>query len=212
MKQRRRLLFLLISVVVPMLASCLSVEAEFDLRRDDRLSLTMVYRMSTALWELGVFDEGSQERAVPVSRRDAEETALRYEGVTLEEHAVTDDGETVAVTVKYQARTRDSLRKLWGSAGGSPLIFAEGSRSITIPLASGDSSMDREQRNLVRQVLADQTARVMVITPDPVRSAETTGGLQDGGDQHLQDNRFSVTVPLARLVTADQPGEIVLEW
>ncbi len=209
MKQHLRTLLLAVSAMS--LTSCLSLETELDLRREDALVLTMRYTVDRALWELGVFDEESQERAVPVSRRDAEETALRYSDVTLEEYRLEDKGEEVTVSVRYRAETVESLRALWGTAAGTPIAFQAGYRGVSIPLATGPESVDPEQRAFIHDLFRDRHLRITVITPGPIEHVALTAPESDRQEQR-EGNRYSLTVPLAELLTFTGTSEIVLDW
>ena len=217
MKQRETRLsfragFLLSGVLILLLlSSCLSVEAEFDLSRTERMDLTLRYRMSRTLWELGVFDDTSPERAIPVSRRDAEETALRYPDVTLQMHRIEQEEEIVTVTVQYRAGSADSLQHLWGASGGGLLILREDSRGVSIPLAPQAPGVDQDQRDLLEHLLANQYARVTVLAPRDIRGSATMG-LGQSREEETQGNRYSLSVPLVDLVTSPQPAEITLEW
>lgn len=207
-----RLLRLVAIASIPVLvSSCLSLEAEFDLRRPGQTDLTIHYHLHESLWELGVFDENSPERAVPVSRRDAEETALRYRDVTLQDHRVLREGERVTVTVRYRAGSTESLQGLWGEAGGGPLTVRGDGRGITIPLAAQSSPVEANQRELFDTILRNEFARITVLAPETVRSG-SAGGAGVPGEEERAGNRYTFTVPMADLLAAPQPFSLEVEW
>ena len=213
MNKRARKSLQLLFLVVPLLVlvSCLGVEAEFDLRETDRLGLTMRYRMTRSLWELGVFDEESQERSVPVSRRDAEETALRYTDVSLDRYDLEQTGEEVVITVRYVAGSVESLQGLWGNAGGSPIELSPDSGGIVIPLTPGVVEMDRQQRDLLRSIFADRDAVISVLTPRNIADARVIGPVSTGEEQHGAA-RFDLTIPMGDLVTRSEATVLEVEW
>lgn len=200
-----------LSVLLLGLSSCLSVEAEFDMRRSGYVDLTMRYRMNEALWDLGVFDENSPERAVPVSRRDAEETALRYEDVTLQDYRVHREGETVTVTVRYRAGSAGSLQGLWGVAGGGPLSLDERGRGISIPLAADPAELAPEQRELLGHIFSNQHVRITVLAPAAVVRGGLEGATGPIGEER-EGQRYTLTLPMADLVTAARPVTLQVEW
>lgn len=213
MNNRGRIsLHLLILVLLSFfLVSCLTVEAEFDLRETDSYGLTMRYRMSRSLWELGVFDEESQERAVPVSRRDAEETALRYADVTLDRYDLDRSGEEIVISIRYTARSVESLQGLWGDAGGAPIEVSPGSGRIVIPLAPGVADMDQHQRDLLRSIFSDRNAVISVLTPRSITDFRLTGPASAGEEQR-EPTRLDLTFPMGDLVTGTEKTILQVDW
>ncbi|MFA7568033.1 MAG: hypothetical protein WCY01_13485, partial [Alkalispirochaeta sp.] len=110
--------FLILITVVFGLSSCLTTEVELDLRRQNDLRLTLVYHMPLTLWQFGVFDDESSERAVPVSRRDAEETAVLHDDVTLERYSLEERNEEAVITVVYHSKTPAGIAAVWGDVAG----------------------------------------------------------------------------------------------
>jgi hypothetical protein len=183
------------------LASCLSLETEFDLRDGEAMLLTMRYRMDKTLWELGVFDEDSPERSVPVARRDVEETALRYEDVSVDQYRREIDGETVLITVRYRVGSAESMQALWGYSTGEALSFDPLSGQLVIPLATGQEGITSDQEGFLREVLTDRTMRVVVIAPFAVSTADLTGFSAGAVTPRVEGNRVELEVPLAEILS-----------
>lgn len=194
-----------------LLGSCLAVEAEFDLSDENALELTMRYRMNSALWDLGVFDEDSPERAVPVARRDAQETALRYSDVTLEEYRLERTGEEVVIITRFRAGSMESLQRLWGDAAGAPIAIRTDPHGVTVPLVSASPPMDTEQRALFQEVFADRRARVTVHAPGEISDATVAGlALDDPGK--YEGRRYELTVPMYDLLAGEDAVVLRLTW
>lgn len=190
--------------------SCLSMEVEVDLQSSHHMDLALTYRLHSALWDLGVFDQESPERAVPVSRRDVEETALRHPGVTVEHYNVTRQDNTVVVEVRYRAADARGLAGIWGAAGGEPLTLSRnpaGNSHLILPLTPEGAVPDDAQRQLLENVFRDQTMRVTVQLPAAATSA-TAGPLEVLRDR----SAVSVAAPLDRVLTAPESLKLEVRW
>ena len=210
---------LLLSLVVVALTSCLSTEVELDLRNREELILDLTYRMPLSLWEFGVFDEESPERAIPVSRRDAEETAVLYEDVTLVSYTLREDGDRAVVHVVYRAESVSGLQGLWGRVAGSPLDLSFETGRLQLPLSSGgpEGGIDPQQRELINEVFDGERFSVTIRTPQPITHAELPqlDGTQTARSENAQnedDRRVVWQAPMGVLLSSVTPTQLALEW
>jgi hypothetical protein len=214
-----RLIFVFL-VTAAVLSSCLSTEVSIDLSRADALSLDIVYRMPRSLWEFGVFDEESSERAVPVSRRDAEETAVLYPDVTLRSYEVREQGDEISVSVSYDVGSVDSLEALWGGvSAGSRMDLSFEERRIRLPVGEGPppEGYDQEQVQLISRLFENQVFSVSIRTPARItsRSFPATVPVVDATSRSEDAASNTVAtwqVSMADLLLAPDSKEIVLEW
>jgi len=199
-----------------LLSSCLSVETEVDLRRSDRPELTMRYRMARSLWELGVFDSDSPERAVPVTRRDAEETALRHPGVQVAAHAVRVQGDVVVVEVTYRADSFAGIQGIWGegSSGGMVLTEeADGTRSrLVIPVSVGGVDPDNAQGQLIRGMFEDESTRITVQTPRNITFARVEANDQELLAASISGPRMDARIPMSDILLHRSAVAVTVEW
>ncbi|SIP98430.1 hypothetical protein SAMN05920897_10291 [Alkalispirochaeta americana] len=207
----------LLVVLTVSLASCLSVETELDLRRGDDLGLVLRYRINPAMWDLGVFDPDSPERAIPVSRRDVEETAGLYPDVRVAHYSIDRTSEAVIVEVQYRAGSVESLKGLWGTAGGAPLVFfsssdAPSGSGVRIPLATGPEESDPEQQALLEGLFAGQRARVTVYAPEKISRSTAPEFSGSSFETTTEGSVFSLVVAMHSLVTHPGTGWVELEW
>ncbi|MFW5693888.1 MAG: hypothetical protein ACOCYB_01875 [Alkalispirochaeta sp.] len=211
MKHRTVLRLLFGAVVILMLSSCLSTEVSIDVSDEQDIRLDLVYTIPRAVWELGVFDSTSPERAIPISERDARETAALYPDVTLVDHTLRQDGEIVAVSIEYSVGSAESLADLWGWAGESRLEFDPDSGVLRIPVHGAQGPVDREQRELIDEVFRDQEFSLTVRAPARV---DTTGPeLPDAAwDQDTVDNTATWTAPMGPLVLYDRSAFVEVRW
>ncbi len=209
--RRYRLFFL--AALFPLFISCLSVEVDLDLRQENRQELTMRYTMARQLWELGVFDQDSPERAVPVSRRDVEETALRHPGVTVQDFSISEGETRVTVTVRYRADSFAGLQGVWGEAGRDPLTMrrnaASGVSTLSLPFAPGGVAPDGEQLALMEEVFSGHRTKITVRLPGSVAAASVSGA--PPGEALPQVDRSTVVMEASMALVATSATPLVLE-
>jgi len=213
-------LFLVFLITASVLTSCLSTEVSIDLSRDDALSLDIVYRMPRSLWEYGVFDEESSERAIPVSRRDAEETAVLYPDVTLRSYEVREQGDEISVSVSYGVGSVESLEALWGGvSSGSRMDLSLDDGTLRLPVGSGPppEGYDREQTQLISRLFENQVFSVSIRTPGRITSSVFPDAVEPDNPASRSalsagDDVATWRVPMGDLLLAPGSKEIVLAW
>ena len=197
-------------VIVLSLSSCLSTEVDLDLRDPTVSRLAITYRMPRSLWDLGVFDEASPERAIPVSERDARETAGLYADVELESYELQQGEELVTVTVAYSAGSAQSLAALWGRNGATGLDLDYGAGYIEIPVAQATGPVDEEQRNLITEAFRGQYFDLRVRTPAPAElnsPSMVPGTVERNGETDLQWR-----ANMAELLLQTQAPTVTVQW
>lgn len=197
---------ILMLVVALTFTSCLSTAVTFDVS-DTRTTLRFAHTIERAVWDLGVFDAQSPERAIPVSERDAEETAGLYRDVDLTAYDIEVGADTVRVEVEYTVGSAESLAGLWGEMGGRRLSLSE--TGIRIPLAAGVGTVDEDQRSLIEEMFRDQVLQVQVRAPGSVTSA-------DAGDVPVSTTEdrggIELTMPMGDLMTAPNATVLTVDW
>lgn len=210
----RRLILAVITVL--MLSSCLSVETEVNLRRSDRPELTMRYRMARSLWELGVFDSDSPERAVPVTRRDAEETALRHPGVHVTAHEVRVQGDIVVVEVTYRADSFAGIQGVWGEGSSGGMVLTEdaddGRSRLVIPVSVGGVGPDHEQGLLIRGMFEDEVTRITVRAPRDIADARVESDGHELTAPSLQGPLMDAQIPMSDILLHSSAVVVTVEW
>ena len=79
--------FLLLPVVLIIFNSCIGISTNIQMNRDGSGRITMEYRISKALDNLGVLDGNESMPPVPVSRSDWERSVSRIQGARLVSHS-----------------------------------------------------------------------------------------------------------------------------
>ncbi|HKK48747.1 MAG TPA: hypothetical protein VJ932_06590 [Alkalispirochaeta sp.] len=211
MKHRAVLKPILVAALAVFLSSCLSTDVSIDFRDDGEIGLHTVYTMPKAVWELGVFDSTSPERAIPISARDARETANLYADVTLVDHTVREAGDQVTVEIMYSIGSAESLADLWGWAGEHRLEFEPETGFLRIPVNGERVPVDEDQRELIREVFRNQQFTLTLSAPGELN---TTGPeLPDASLTEESDtNTATWSAPLGSLLLHEDSAFIEARW
>ena len=153
-------------VLLPLLTACLSLEAEFDFRSKDSIRFSLVYVVSAELWNMGVFSDDTQDRVLPISKRDMDEAALLHDGVELKKYTVKQSDDTVTVSALYIAESAEALSGLWGSVNSRGLALTD--NSFFLPLSFPQQAADMLQQELVYTILEDSILQIQFLLPDKV--------------------------------------------
>lgn len=191
------------------LSSCLSLDVTLSLREDSS-DLTFVYTIARSVWDLGVFDEGSPERAIPVSERDARETAGLHDGVSLEEYRISESPETVEVRVVYRTDSEEALAALWGAVGGSRLSLDRDAGTLTVPITAGTGPLDNDQRELIAGGFEGYHVSLSVVPP--ARTTATVVERPPFGEVVTEDRNARWSAPMSTLMTAEGPVSVSVSW
>ena len=208
--KRTAIRVLLTILMVGALSSCLSTEASIDFS-GDRTQLSLVYTIPRSVWDLGVFDEGSPERAIPVSERDARETAGLYDDVDLVRYTLRRGDDAVTIETIYRVESDDSLAALWGTIGSGHLVIDRERGAITVPIGAGIGSVDGDQRQLIADTFRDQTFSLELRAPAAIQGEppqRPSGTVIDNGSTSI----FQWEVPMADLMLAEEPSEVRARW
>lgn len=197
-----------------LLTSCLSTEVELDLTNADEIVLDLTYRMPLSLWQFGVFDEESPERTIPVSRRDAEETATRLEGVTLERYTLEESDEAAVIRAVYTADSVEALRGLWGRVAGKELAlsFEDGTLELPISDAIPQDEIDPQQRAVIEEVFTGHTFAVSVITPGAIVDASYPNVPEETVETTDSPSNLRWTAPMASIFSTSEVRSITIGW
>lgn len=192
-------LTVVVTITAVLSTACLSTNVSLDVRNPERIELAIDYEMPRSMWELGVFDQDSPERPIPVSLRDARETAGLYDDVELVDHSIDAGDERVSVTTRYRIGSVESLASIWGRIEGRVLEFDPAGGELSIPLARGLAAADEEQRTLIADAFRGEqfSIRIRGSHPMEIIVADIEGARLES-DRRGRDLTWSV--PMATLL------------
>lgn len=155
-------------LLVLLLSGCLSIDVTVDVTRQESVDVTFRYIINRETWDLGTFDDDASERAIPVSRRDAEESALLHDGLELLDWRLDETEAVATITTVYRAHSSEALAALWGGAGGGRAEWDPSRRRLVLPVVSGAEAAvtdDPAAAGLLDLVFAGQTVRIALDAP-----------------------------------------------
>lgn len=171
-----------IAAVAAMLSSCLDVTVDLDVsaNSDGGYSgdVRFEYRLDPDFASLGAQNNSDDIMPLPITRRDAERTALRSDGIHLKDYTRTtlDDGAVRAV-MNFSFDTLDDLGTLLGTA------VEGGKNGITIGLPSSDLNEAGIMDSLILDLAGDRGLEIHVRAPSAV--ADVSQGESNGRDASL---------------------------
>lgn len=209
---------LLVSTLMPLFAGCLSTEVSLTLAETGG-TLEIRYIIPAELWTTGVFDEDSPERMLPVSERDARETANLYADVELLQYRLRSVDEMIHIETRYRSASDASLSALWGSVGTGWLSIDRAAGELLMPVGGGVGPTEPVQAELLSDLFSGQTARFSVdlsaLTTDrgEVQTTLLSGGQsQAGADPGSGPGTAALELPMEQLVTSADPLILRAAW
>lgn len=209
-----RLVFLL-SVLVITFTSCLDISMELDLRDDGSAVVDATYDISRQIWDQGAFDADNPNRVIPVSRRDLEELAALWEGVTLTRYRIRRSDTRVTVTFRMHLDDPEALAGLWSgvSPRAASTLFSPGERVLILPITSEREPIDTDAADLVRSELRGGVFRLRLSMPGPINTVRSPSDNRYLLDEGGPGSRILVLeAQLADLVIDPSSYVVELTW
>ena len=204
-----------VGVVVAMLASlsflfsgCIDTDTSLRIRNADDMRLAITYRLSAALYEFGVFDDDSQVRPVPISRRDAEITASLHPDAELVGYRSRKTGDTYEISVEYRLRSAAALARITRSFSTQGVLVDWQARELRWVVAPAlDEPLREDQATLLTELLRDSAAVFSIEVP---AVPTVSGTLADHAT--VNGRRVQLHLPMHELLLADVEQTLLLRW
>lgn len=195
---------LCIVAATALLLGCLSVETVLHIDADGSGTIELTYRIDREAYNLGVFDQDSSIRPLPVTRADFTRAATHTDGIALDRYGIEDDQELGQVIVRARIAF-DSIRALneFYAPGATPFSLAAGGgrTHFTQLLIPGGGAPDSS--------LADDLERYTLTFSINAPATIVTASFGD-----VAENGHSVTahVTLAEIASRQTPLIWEVEW
>ncbi|MGM0673203.1 MAG: hypothetical protein ACQETQ_00770 [Spirochaetota bacterium] len=201
--------YVLLPFVVLGLSGCIDLETHIELNEDQSGRLTVSYAIDTELWELGVFDEESSVRAVPVSRKDFDRSARRVEGIELVSYSrSTGSGSSGDEVTEVEAVLRfsdlEALNELYAPGQSLISISEDGGERVYTQKLLPDQMQRVEDEELLESYFDGYEVSFEVETPESAVSTNL-------GELLERDRGAGVSFALTELLAAEG-GEDAFEW
>lgn len=184
------------------LSGCLTLESTVRLNEDGSGRLSLVYSVSEELYDYGVFDADSSRRALPLSRRDFELSAIAAKGVRLLDYGSSRRDGVVTIEADLDFETSEGLA---GLLNVPPEMVASGAGGsvLRIPLFSGfEGPVDTE---MVEEFWSEVRFVHRVSLPGQIRSVNL-GEISGNGREAVLDVR------LVELMEVGEPVVWEVAW
>ena len=165
--------------------SCISIESDITLKKDGSGSLSLTYRVSPEMKELGRIGEEVRPFPLPIYKEDFEKLLATNDGLTMKSHSVkeVDGGSLVKAVFSFQSI--DALA-LFGD-GGKDVFFFQKTDDYTIfrqdlPFGGLDD-LDEDSLNMLNAYCSDDYFMYSIHTPDLIK--EYTLGEISESKKHL---------------------------
>jgi len=152
MKTRRRVMYITILLAIHLtLNSCIGLSIDIQMNRDGSGKLTMEYRISRLLDNLGMLDGNASMPALPVGRTDWERTVERIPGTKLSSYSSNSQAQDTVVKVVIDFDNEETLLQLLDPSAEQVSINRQGqSGKFDIILLNDDYDFDKSMMDLVR--------------------------------------------------------------
>ena len=190
------------------LLSCLSVESEITVKNDGSGTLTLSYRISRMVTEIGRLEDENTLVPLPVNEEDFRRTASENEGITLKSFNIDDDDEYVYIDAELEFSDPAALSVLLGGAAGDTITFSrEGDNYILSQrLYDGlEGPISEDSKRLLETYFSSESISCTVRTESAVKDAGI-GTAGDGG----KEIRFESSV--SDIVQSEEPVEFRVTW
>jgi hypothetical protein len=202
------------------LSSCIGMSAGITLKPDGSGTLTMEYRISTALESLGKLSGNERWPTLPVGKADFERSVRRLDGVKLVSFASKNTNEGIINTVKLDFSNRDALLRLLDASGRRVSFGTSGENRLSLVLIE---KVEKVERAIDPDLLALFTALAGTFSLSlSVPSGEARVQLYDGGGQALsgvagatvqaRGKTVSFSAPLGVLLNLSQGLMMEIRW
>jgi hypothetical protein len=184
--------------------SCLSIDLSVTVQNADRIDVTVRYSVDRNLYDLGVFDENTPYRTVPITRDDAQRIAVRTDGATLQSYESRTEGNRTTVSVTYRVSGVEGFEQLFGGTDLARIEFTDSGGTLSFTASPGNADLKADERDLLEQLFGDEQAVLTVRTPQSIKS------LANGERSGERNATFST--PMSRLMQSSEPVIWQVRW
>ena len=158
-------------VLLLLLCSCIDILAEVNLNADGSGEAKLSYKVSRLVINLGSLDEDNKFFAVPVSRRDFEDTVRRHEGLDLKSYSTEEDTEDVYVDAEISFTSINALSFLFNSNDPDAISLTSENGQTTYRqtiFEGGEEEIDEDSMKMIESFFSDYMLSFVLKTPRSV--------------------------------------------
>jgi len=202
----KKIILLLLGVVF--LASCVGIETRLDIREDGSGSLSLTYRISRELVDLGRTEGDPAVVPLPVSREDFERALHGIDGVLLKSFRRAQDEKEVTIGAVIAFASLEALSRIEAFRELDTRISAtESGRTLTQLIAkAAPVPVTADSRRMVEELFDGYELAYVVHTPAPITASSP-------GTTLSADRRtLTFTARISDLVDRTEDLVVSLRW
>jgi hypothetical protein len=126
-----------------MLAACLGLKTEIDIKRNGNGTINMEYRISEELFSMGALSGNENSPPVPVGKKDFEQTFNRIPGIEMTSYSEKEDENDRIFLIKSKFDNLEALANLLDSQGRQVVVeHKNGKTFLTVSFDINDEDID----------------------------------------------------------------------
>jgi hypothetical protein len=202
------------------LSSCLGLSADFQVRRNGSVKLTMEYRFPRTAENIGKLDGNERWQIIPAGRADWERTAARIDGMKLSSFSSGNDSKDIVnkATLEF-SNTPSFLKFLNPSAGGRRASFnsVNGSNTLNIIFTEPSDEINADLLELMKQVSYGYKLKIS-FNAEKDSALTFTDGLgkaispPENAEAVLKGKKVSFSIDTAELLQRKEGFGVEIKW
>ncbi|GAB1484446.1 hypothetical protein MASR2M78_32640 [Treponema sp.] len=206
MQRRQRFSFFLLVLIVPLLVSCVGVEANIEINANGSGIINLKYRVSRMVESMGKLDGNEKYLPLPVGRVDFERTVARINGLSLNSFSSKLEEKDLVINASLAFSDPSVLSAFLDASGRTAKYQSQsGTSSLSLLLAEGGGPLDVDLERLVNTVFEGYSIDITIKTPS-LPSSNAVGTVAAA-------NRIAAfKMPVADLLSSQKPINWDLTW
>ncbi|MBI9099226.1 MAG: hypothetical protein JEY91_12145 [Spirochaetaceae bacterium] len=158
--------FLILSLAL--FSSCLTMDLEISINRDNSGTARLVYSLSTLAMDINRIDSEKTVLNIPLTREDFESAALLAGGILINDYEMTDDGSRYNINSLVSFDSIESL----GTFTGIEFLLEETGNNKLLTIRSTDASLVKEiseqTLDIIRESFPDDFISLIITIPGEI--------------------------------------------
>ncbi|GHV37772.1 hypothetical protein AGMMS49546_06650 [Spirochaetia bacterium] len=199
-------------------SSCIGVKADITLKADGSGRISLEYRVSRLLGDLGQLDGNQGQPTIPTGRADFERSLDRLPGLKLASYSTKQDETDTITRADIDFASLEDLLPFLDAAGeGVSLSRAGGKTSLRLTLSSGAENIEPELLSLVESVSQGYKAAISLSGPrDTALALFDHGGKPLRGSNGIEwvqaGKKTSLAIPVSQLLALKEGLSLEFSW
>jgi len=206
----RKNILILAAFVILAFSSCIGVNADIVLNKDNSGTLTLEYRFPLYLDSLGKLDGNEHEPPVAVGEEDFTRTTKRIPGLKMLSYQAKNSGSDRLMIVKMEFADMDALLKFLDASGQKAVYVRQNaSHKLTLNLSEGGAGGSPELESLFSSVAKGYFFNISLTVPDS--GTLTAPDLADAS-YTKKGKKLSSSIPTGDILKSRDKIDLEFNW